>query len=98
MGVIAALAPAVTAATLPPLARVAGSKIRTAPDVRDPPVDSTSLGFLRAGIVRGRSWTLPRAGLTEIEPDLEEDPHDRWRTNGVSAVSSCFFLFQLFFV
>uniref|UniRef100_A0A0F7CYR0 NAD(P)H dehydrogenase 18 n=1 Tax=Habenaria pantlingiana TaxID=1498489 RepID=A0A0F7CYR0_9ASPA len=29
------------------------------------------------------SWKL-RAGLTAIEPDLNEDKYDRWRTNGVS--------------
>jgi hypothetical protein len=32
---------------------------------------------------------VARAGpgpLTEIEPDLQEDPIDRWRTNGVSPV------------
>lgn len=32
---------------------------------------------------------VARAGpgpLTEIEPDLQEDPIDKWRTNGVSPV------------
>lgn len=36
-------------------------------------------------------WRLRRlnaAGLTEIEPDLNEDPKDRWATNGISQV--CF--------
>ncbi|XP_057476115.1 photosynthetic NDH subunit of subcomplex B 5, chloroplastic-like [Actinidia eriantha] len=28
---------------------------------------------------------LNAAGFTEIEPDLNEDPRDRWATNGVSA-------------
>lgn len=28
------------------------------------------------------------AGLSEIEPDLNEDPVDRWRTNGIDSV--CF--------
>eukprot|EP00262_Sarcandra_glabra_P002591 TRINITY_DN1297_c1_g2_i3.p1 TRINITY_DN1297_c1_g2~~TRINITY_DN1297_c1_g2_i3.p1 ORF type:complete len:145 (+),score=7.11 TRINITY_DN1297_c1_g2_i3:48-437(+) len=31
-----------------------------------------------------RNWTrLNAGGLTEIEPDLIEDKHDRWATNGV---------------
>lgn len=35
------------------------------------------------------SWkpTRLKAKLTEIEPDLQEDPIDRWRTNGVEPVS-----------
>lgn len=35
------------------------------------------------------SWkpTRLKAALTEIEPDLNEDPVDRWRTNGVHPVS-----------
>lgn len=39
---------------------------------------------------RGRA-VVARAGpgpLTEIEPDLHEDPIDRWRTNGISPVRS----------
>ncbi|CAN0887157.1 hypothetical protein LINGRAHAP2_LOCUS15551 [Linum grandiflorum] len=34
----------------------------------------------------GRSWTSSRlraAGLSEIEPDLNEDPVDIWRTPGI---------------
>ncbi|KAJ4767512.1 NAD(P)H dehydrogenase 18 [Rhynchospora pubera] len=33
------------------------------------------------------SWNSTRlkAALTDIEPDLQEDPVDRWRTNGVDA-------------
>ncbi|KAJ4968900.1 hypothetical protein NE237_015601 [Protea cynaroides] len=30
------------------------------------------------------STRLNAAGLSEIEPDLNEDKHDRWRTNGIS--------------
>ncbi|XP_070014576.1 uncharacterized protein LOC107806759 isoform X2 [Nicotiana tabacum] len=30
-----------------------------------------------------RSSTRLYAGLTEIEPDINEDPVDRWRTNGI---------------
>uniref|UniRef100_A0A7C8YSJ9 Photosynthetic NDH subunit of subcomplex B 5, chloroplastic n=1 Tax=Opuntia streptacantha TaxID=393608 RepID=A0A7C8YSJ9_OPUST len=30
-----------------------------------------------------RSTKLRAAGLTDIEPDLNEDPRDRWATNGV---------------
>jgi hypothetical protein len=35
------------------------------------------------------SWkpTRLKAALNEIEPDLQEDPVDRWRTNGVDPVS-----------
>ncbi|KAM7485258.1 hypothetical protein LguiA_001267 [Lonicera macranthoides] len=29
------------------------------------------------------SWKLNAAGLQEIEPDLNEDPKDRWATNGI---------------
>lgn len=38
------------------------------------------------------SWkpTRLKAKLTEIEPDLQEDPIDRWRTNGVEPVSLIF--------
>lgn len=32
------------------------------------------------------STRLYAAGLSEIEPDLNEDPVDRWRTNGVDPV------------
>ncbi|KAG9152769.1 hypothetical protein Leryth_023565 [Lithospermum erythrorhizon] len=32
---------------------------------------------------RSSSTRLYAAGLSEIEPDLNEDPVDRWRTNGV---------------
>lgn len=47
-------------------------------------------GGYRGGNGRGRA-VVARAGpgpLTEIEPDLHEDPIDRWRTNGVSPVRS----------
>lgn len=43
-------------------------------------------GGCRGGNGRGRA-VVARAGpgpLTEIEPDLREDPVDRWRTSGVS--------------
>ena len=35
-----------------------------------------------------RLTRLNAAGLSEIELDLNEDPVDRWATNGVSSVSS----------
>ncbi|KAF3339147.1 Photosynthetic NDH subunit of subcomplex B 5 [Carex littledalei] len=40
---------------------------------------------LRSGLTTQLSWkpTRLKAKLTEIEPDLQEDPIDRWRTNGV---------------
>lgn len=34
----------------------------------------------------GRPTKLNRAGLSEIEPDLNEDPVDRWATNSVDPV------------
>lgn len=35
---------------------------------------------------------LNAAGLADIEPDINEDPKDRWATNGVDPVSFlCFF-------
>jgi len=35
---------------------------------------------------KSRSPTKRNAGLSAIEPDLNEDPVDRWRTNGVDPV------------
>lgn len=37
---------------------------------------------------RSSSWKLNAAGLQEIEPDLNEDPKDRWATNSIDEV--CF--------
>ena len=37
---------------------------------------------------KSRSPTKINAGLSAIEPDLNEDPVDRWRTNGVDPVPS----------
>lgn len=37
---------------------------------------------------RGSSTRLNGAGFAEIEPDLNEDPRDRWETNSISPV--CF--------
>lgn len=42
-----------------------------------------SMKFKNGGANRRRSTKLHAAGLTEIEPDLNEDPRDRWATNGV---------------
>ncbi|KAI3469677.1 hypothetical protein Pfo_026340 [Paulownia fortunei] len=40
--------------------------------------------FLRIGVDYGRnSSTRLFAGLSEVEPDLNEDPKDRWATNGI---------------
>ncbi|XP_064995517.1 photosynthetic NDH subunit of subcomplex B 5, chloroplastic isoform X2 [Musa acuminata AAA Group] len=86
MGMVATSPPAaLAAASLPPLATAVAVKPFRRLGIRAPPAETPSLGFLRMGMQRDRSSTRPRAGLTEIEPDLEEDPHDRWRTNGVSA-------------
>ncbi|RRT49161.1 hypothetical protein B296_00034608 [Ensete ventricosum] len=86
MRMVATSPPAgLAAASLPPLATAAAVKPCRRPGIRSPPAEIPSFGFLRMVMQRDRSSTRPRAGLTEIEPDLEEDPHDRWRTNGVSA-------------
>lgn len=43
--------------------------------------------FLRTGPGSGRKGsTRLLAGLSEVEPDLNEDPKDQWRTNGIDAV------------
>lgn len=39
-----------------------------------------------------RSSTRLYAGLTDIEPDINEDPVDRWRTNGIDIVIFSFFI------
>ncbi|KAL0388498.1 UNVERIFIED_CONTAM: Photosynthetic NDH subunit of subcomplex B 5, chloroplastic [Sesamum radiatum] len=40
--------------------------------------------FLRNGVKFGKnSSTRLFAGLSEVEPDLNEDPKDRWGTNGI---------------
>ncbi|KAJ8549089.1 hypothetical protein K7X08_032796 [Anisodus acutangulus] len=41
---------------------------------------SSKIGTSCSGM---RSSTRLYAGLTEIEPDINEDPVDRWRTNGI---------------
>ncbi|OMO54746.1 hypothetical protein CCACVL1_27624 [Corchorus capsularis] len=51
--------------------------------------DVSSVHFFKLvgshGISRSRLTRLNAAGLSEIEPDLNEDPVDRWATNGVSS-------------
>ncbi|KAK9287989.1 hypothetical protein L1049_016434 [Liquidambar formosana] len=44
---------------------------------------SIPLKFYGNSISRS-STRLKAAGLSEIEPDLNEDPRDRWATNGIS--------------
>lgn len=39
---------------------------------------------------------LNAAGLADIEPDINEDPKDRWATNGVDPVSFYVFLVTFF--
>lgn len=41
-----------------------------------------------------KSSTRLYAGLTDIEPDLNEDPVDRWRTNGIEMVMFLFFQYR----
>ncbi|XP_059632426.1 photosynthetic NDH subunit of subcomplex B 5, chloroplastic [Cornus florida] len=57
-----------------------GNKVRVSIQ-RNP--DSITFRFTR-NYSRRRSPTRLNAGLTEIEPDLNEDPKDRWATYGVS--------------
>ncbi|KAK1430388.1 hypothetical protein QVD17_13089 [Tagetes erecta] len=47
---------------------------------------STSFGVTYRSSNNGRNWIkrLNAAGLTDIEPDLNEDPVDRWDNRGVS--------------
>lgn len=47
---------------------------------------SISFGFGAESQGKRGSTRLNAVGLTEIEPDINEDPKDRWATNGVSAV------------
>ncbi|KAG5554581.1 hypothetical protein RHGRI_012221 [Rhododendron griersonianum] len=47
---------------------------------------SISIGFGAESQGKRGSTRLNAVGLTEIEPDINEDPKDRWATNGVSAV------------
>lgn len=43
--------------------------------------------FLRIGVNFGRKSSKRLfAGLSEVEPDLNEDPKDRWETNGIAEV------------
>ncbi|KAI8561212.1 hypothetical protein RHMOL_Rhmol04G0320700 [Rhododendron molle] len=46
---------------------------------------SISFGFGAESQGKRGSTRLNAVGLTEIEPDINEDPKDRWATNGVSA-------------
>ncbi|WOL03147.1 photosynthetic NDH subunit of subcomplex B 5, chloroplastic [Canna indica] len=86
MMMVATLPPsAVAIASSPSLVKASAAERRTGPGVRVPPRKTPSLGSRRVVIGRDCGSTRLRAGLTEIEPDLEEDPHDRWRTNGVDA-------------
>uniref|UniRef100_A0A6V7QS82 Photosynthetic NDH subunit of subcomplex B 5, chloroplastic n=1 Tax=Ananas comosus var. bracteatus TaxID=296719 RepID=A0A6V7QS82_ANACO len=77
--------PAIAAvSSLPPATAAAVAEKRAKARVRVPARETcaVTVGFNLLGLVR--SSTRLRAGLTEIEPDLQEDPIDRWRTNGVS--------------
>ena len=52
-----------------------------------PGINGISAAKLLGKSARGsRLRRLNAAGLSEIEPDLNEDPVDRWETNSVSAV------------
>lgn len=74
-------------------------KIRSnSPELRITVSTQRSLGH---GVSGKRTWRrLNAAGLSEIEPDLNEDPVDRWATNSVSPVLSLsltLFLLNLLF-
>nr|XP_043628065.1 photosynthetic NDH subunit of subcomplex B 5, chloroplastic [Erigeron canadensis] len=45
---------------------------------------STSYGVRYTSTNNGRNWIRNAAGLTDIEPDLNEDPVDRWDNAGIS--------------
>ncbi|XP_072974378.1 photosynthetic NDH subunit of subcomplex B 5, chloroplastic [Typha angustifolia] len=65
----------------PAIAAVSTPVLTSASSTRVPPLRTLALS-LTLGVSR---TSRLNAGLTEIEPDLQEDPIDRWRTNGVSA-------------
>ena len=75
----------------PPAAAAAAAKPRRRARARVPHGETLTLfpgpRFLRLELGGNPSSSRLKAGLTEIEPDLEEDPHDSWRTNGVDPVS-----------
>ncbi|KAM0936630.1 putative photosynthetic NDH subunit of subcomplex B 5, chloroplastic protein [Dioscorea sansibarensis] len=62
------------------------SKIqRSSSKISIPNRDAINLGFITCRTsLRKHSSTKLNGQLTEIEPDLEEDGHEWWRTNGVS--------------
>lgn len=61
---------------------------RTTSKISIPNKDAINLGFITyKTTLRKHSSTKLNGQLTEIEPDLEEDEHEWWRTNGVSPVS-----------
>lgn len=44
------------------------------------------------------STTRLRAGLSQVEPDLNEDPKDRWATNGIDEVFKYLLISNLFLI
>ncbi|KAJ0974059.1 hypothetical protein J5N97_016024 [Dioscorea zingiberensis] len=70
-----------TTFSLPPLTSKSQRRSRV---VSIPNKEAITLGFLSIKTPRKLSSTKLNGQLTEIEPDLEEDGHDWWRTNGVS--------------
>uniref|UniRef100_A0A0F7GZ06 NAD(P)H dehydrogenase 18 n=1 Tax=Cypripedium formosanum TaxID=53042 RepID=A0A0F7GZ06_9ASPA len=78
--------PLSAAATASPLTAAAAPPGRASSGIKFLPRHLPAAGILRfepAVLRNPSSWRL-RADLTAIEPDLVEDKHDRWRTNGVS--------------
>ena len=90
MGVSTSPLNAVVTASFPPFIAAVSCK--------ESAVRVQSVGFLRLDLGRKPNGRLTRlnAGLTEIEPDLEEEERDRWRTNGISPVSQFTAPFVLF--
>ena len=56
------------------------ARVRARVSIQITPASTRQLKLFR------NSWRLNAAGLSEIEPDLNEDPVDRWGTNGISPV------------
>ena len=71
-----------------PLPLLTSKNQRSSSKISIPNRDAINLGFITCRTsLRKRSSTKLNGQLTEIEPNLDEDGHEWWRTNGVSPVS-----------
>lgn len=77
-----------------PLPRISPNSPRLEARVRSRVSIQTNLGSTQRRDLFRNLWRLNAAGLSEIEPDLIEDPVDRWNNNGISSV--CYYSEFLF--